>query len=47
MRRLVIVQRIALNLIKAEKSTKLDVANKRLKAAWESNCLTSILSTLF
>ena len=42
-----IVRRIALNLLKAEKSTKLGVANKRLKAAWDNNYLTTILATLF
>ena len=42
-----IVRRIALNLLKAEKSTKLGVANKRLKAAWDDNYLTTILATLF
>ena len=42
-----IVRRIALNLLKSEMSTKLGVANKRLKAAWENNYLTTILSTLF
>ena len=43
----VIVRRITLNLLKSEKSTKLGVANKRLKAAWDNNCLTTILATLF
>ena len=42
-----IVRRIALNLLKSEKSTKLGVANKRLKAAWDNNYLTTILATLF
>ena len=42
-----IVRRIALNLLKAEKSAKLGVANKRLKAAWDDNYLTTILATLF
>ena len=42
-----IVRRIALNLLKSEKSTKLGVANKRLKAAWDDNYLTTILATLF
>ena len=42
-----IVRRIALNLLKSEKSTKLGVANKRLKAAWDDNYLTTILETLF
>ncbi len=44
---LAIVRRIALNLLKAEKTTKLGVANKRLKAAWDDKYLTTILSTLF
>ena len=42
-----IIRRMALNLLKAEKSTKLGVANKRLKAAWDNNYLTTILQTLF
>ena len=42
-----IVRRIALNLLKSEKSTKLGVANKRLKAAWDKNYLTTTLATLF
>ena len=42
-----IVRRIALNLLKSEKSTKLGVANKRLKAPWDNNYFTTILATLF
>ena len=42
-----IVRRIALNLLKSETSTKLGVANKRLKAPWDNNYLTTILATLF
>ena len=42
-----IVRRIALNLLKAEKSAKLGVANKRLKAAWDNNYLITVLETLF
>ena len=34
-----IVRRIALNLLKSEKSTKLGVANKRLKAPWDNKLL--------
>ena len=42
-----ILRRIALNLLKADKSTKLGVANKRLKAAWDTDYLITLLSTLF
>lgn len=42
-----ILRRIALNLLKGEKSAKLGVANKRLKAAWDTDYLTTVLSTLF
>jgi predicted transposase YbfD/YdcC len=42
-----ILRRIALNLLKGEKSTKLGVANKRLKAAWDNDYLITLLSTLF
>ena len=42
-----IVRRMALNLLKAEKSAKLGVANKRLKAAWDNDYLTTVLATLF
>ena len=42
-----LLRRIALNLLKGEKSTKLGVANKRLKAGWDTNYLTTVLSTLF
>lgn len=42
-----ILRRIALNLLKGEKSAKLGVANKRLKAAWDIDYLNTVLSTLF
>ena len=42
-----IVRRIALNLLKAETLAKLGVANKRLKAAWDRQYLTTVLATLF
>ena len=42
-----LLRRIALNLLKGEKSTKLGVANKRLKAGWDTNYLTTVLSTIF
>lgn len=42
-----ILRRIALNLLKGEKSAKLGVANKRLKAAWDTDYLNTVLSTLF
>ena len=42
-----ILRRIALNLIKAEPSAKVGVATKRLKAAWDTEYLTTVLATLF
>ena len=44
---LAILRRIALNLLKSEKTAKLGVANKRLKAAWDNDYLVTVLSTLF
>lgn len=38
-----ILRRIALNLLKSDKSTKLGVANKRLKAAWNVDYLGKLL----
>ncbi len=38
-----IVRRIALNLLKHDRSVKLGVANKRLKAGWNENYLLNIL----
>ena len=42
-----IIRRIALNLLKGEKSAKVGVATKRLKAAWDTDYLITVLSTLF
>ena len=42
-----ILRRIALNLLKGESSAKLGVANKRLKAGWDTDYLITVLSTLF
>ena len=42
-----ILRRIALNLLKGEPSAKVEVANKRLKAAWYTEYLTTVLATLF
>ncbi len=42
-----ILRRIALNLLKQENSVKLGIHNKRLNAAWDTNYLTKVLSTLF
>ena len=42
-----ILRRIALNLLKGEKSAKVGVATKRLKAAWDTDYLTTVLATLF
>lgn len=36
-------QKIALNLLKNEGSTKMSVKTKRLKAAWDNNFLAKIL----
>ena len=44
---LAILRRIALNLLKSEKTAKLGVANKRLNAAWDNDYLITVLSTLF
>ena len=42
-----ILRRIALNLLKAEPTAKVGVATKRLKAAWDTDYLTTVLATLF
>ena len=42
-----ILRRIALNLLKGEKSAKVGVATKRLKAAWDTDYLTTVIATLF
>jgi len=39
-----IVRHIALNLLKAEKSAKLGIKNKRLKAAWNNHYLLKVLN---
>lgn len=38
-----ILRRIALNLLKNEKTTKLSVASKRLKAGWNADYLGKVL----
>jgi predicted transposase YbfD/YdcC len=38
-----VLRRIALNLLKNDKTTKLGVANKRLKAGWNVNYLSKLL----
>ena len=38
-----ILRRIALNLLKQDRSTKLGIANKRLKAAWDTAYLETLL----
>jgi len=38
-----VIRHIALNLIKAEKTTKVGVKIKRLKAGWDDNYLLRIL----
>jgi predicted transposase YbfD/YdcC len=42
-----ILRRIALNLLKQDKTTKLGIKNKRLKAAWNHDYLFMLLSQLF
>ena len=42
-----ILRRIAVNLLKGEPSAKVGVATKRLKAAWDTDYLTTVLATLF
>ena len=37
------LRKMALNLLSREKSVKIGVANKRLKAAWDNNYLTKVL----
>ena len=37
------LRKIALNLLSQEKTTKIGVANKRLKAAWDNNYLAQVL----
>lgn len=39
-----IIRHIALNLLKAEKSAKVGIKNKRLKAAWDNNYLMKVLA---
>ena len=38
-----ILRRIALNMLKQDRSTKMGVANKRLKAAWDTQYLATLL----
>ena len=42
-----ILRRMALNLLKGEPTAKVGVASKRLKAAWDTDYLTTVLATLF
>jgi predicted transposase YbfD/YdcC len=42
-----ILRHIALNLLQQESTCKLGVFNKRLKAAWDTDYLLKVLSTLF
>lgn len=39
-----ILRRIALNLLKNEKTTKLGIAGKRLKSGWSPSYLAKVLS---
>ncbi len=43
---LAMLRHIALNLLKHEKTAKLGVKNKRLKAGWDNSYLTLVLSGL-
>jgi hypothetical protein len=40
------VRRIALNLLKQEKTLKIGVANKRLRAGWDQTYLTKIIQQI-
>jgi predicted transposase YbfD/YdcC len=42
-----ILRHIALNCLKQERSAKLGVKNKRLRAGWDNDYLFTLLSTLF
>jgi len=39
-----LINKLALNLRKNEKSTKVGVKNKRLKAGWDNNYMMKVLS---
>ena len=41
------LRHIALNRLKQERTCKLGTFNKRLKAAWDSDYLFTVLATLF
>jgi hypothetical protein len=40
-----LINKLALNLLKNEKSTKVGVKNKRLKAGWDNDYMMKVLST--
>jgi hypothetical protein len=42
-----LLRRIVLNLLKQESLVKLGMRNKRLNAAWDTDYLMKVLSTLF
>ncbi len=39
-----VMRHVAINLIKQDKTTKLGVKNKRLKAGWDDNYLNKLLN---
>jgi len=41
-----IIRHVALNLLKSDKTAKVGVKNKRLKAGWDDDYLTAILLSL-
>jgi hypothetical protein len=42
-----ILRHIALNCLKQERTAKVGVKNKRLRAGWDNDYLLTVISTLF